>query len=233
MPLTRPAAPLGCLALAGVLLGGCAGDDPGGAGEDPAGRLEQARAVLDEADSLQVRLATDSLPDDTQGLVEADGVGTHAPAFEGTVTVRAGALGEVDADVVSLDGDVLAKIGFAPAYAPIDPADYGAPDPARLVDPDDGVSSWLTATDGLDQGEQSRDGEQVLTTLSGTLPGEVVQELIPSADDTADFAVDYRLTDDDVLSDATIVGPFYAGVDDVTYTLDVTASDEPVEITRP
>jgi len=90
-PLARAGAVGACL----LLLAACSGDDGGGG--DTAGDLEQrleiARAALDDAESLQIRLATDSLPDDTQGLVEADGVGNHEPAFDGTVTVVARGFG--------------------------------------------------------------------------------------------------------------------------------------------
>jgi len=216
------------------LLSGCTGDDGSeSAGGDPAQRLETARKALDDAPSLQIRLATDQLPDDTQGLIEADGVGNHDPAFEGTVRVFAGGLGQVDADLVSVDGKVVAKIGFVPDFVPIDPADYGAPDPAALVSSTSGVSSWLTATEDPAAGEQSRDDADVLTTIDGSLPGEVVESLIPSADPAADFDVTYRLDGDDDLRGTSITGPFYPGGDDVTYDLEVTASDEPVDIALP
>ena len=231
MPPTRGL--LACV-VAALVLAGCTGDDGSeSTGGDPTERLETARQALDDAASLQIRLATDQLPDDTQGLIEADGVGNHDPAFEGTVTVFAGGLGQVDADLVSVEGEVVAKIGFVPDFVPIDPANYGAPDPAALVSSKGGVSSWLTSTEGATVGEQSRDGADVLTTIDGTLPGEVVESLIPSADPAADFDVAFRLDDDDDLRGASITGPFYTGGDDVTYDLEVTASDETVDITLP
>ncbi len=238
MPPTRSlplrAAPVAAAVLALTVVAGCTGgDDDGPTDADPAARLAVARTVLDEAASLQIRLVTEQLPDGTLGLVEADGVGNHDPAFEGTVTVVAGGMGQVDADLVSVEGEVVAKIGFIPDFTPVDPADFGAPDPAELVAAEDGVSSWLTETVDPVAGEQSRDGEEVLTTVDGTLPGAVVQALIPSADDAADFDVSYRLTEADELRDAAITGPFYPGGDDVTYDLEVTASDDPVDIVLP
>lgn len=228
-----PAAAVLSVLAALSALSACTSDDTAETGSDPEARLEAAREVLDEAASLQIRLATDSLPDGAQGLVEADGVGTHQPAFEGTVKVQSGSFGLVDAELVSVSGDVVAKIGFVPDFTPVDPADFGAPDPADLVATEGGVSSWLTATEGVGAGEQSRDGEDVVTTVSGTLPGDVVAALIPSADQGADFDVDYRLSDDDVLRDARITGPFYAGTEETSYDLEVTASDEAVDITLP
>ncbi len=60
-----------------------------------------------------------------------------------------------------------------------------------------------------------------------------VCDLLPSADDAADFTVEFRLTDDDVLRDASITGPFYPDGGDVTYELVVEPSDESVDITAP
>ena len=45
--------------------------------------------------------------------------------------------------------------------------------------------------------------------------------------------VTYRLTEDNELRDASISGPFYPGVADVTYDISVTTSSEPVSITLP
>jgi lipoprotein LprG len=149
------------------------------------------------------------------------------------VTIASGALGDIDAEVVAVDGDVYAQLPFTPGYAPIDPAEYGAPDPAELLAADTGVSQWLTSTEDLTDEGESRDGEDVLTSVSGSLPGDVVAGLIPSADEEADFAVEFRLTDADELRDATITGPFYPGGDDVTYDLSVEPSDEDVEISPP
>ena len=73
----------------------------------------------------------------------------------------------------------------------------------------------------------------MLTTITGTLPGSVVATIIPSADASATFAVTYRLTDDDELRDATIKGPFYPDGSDVTYTVKLATSDEPVTIKVP
>lgn len=214
-------------------LAGCTDDGGEDAQEDLGARLESARASLDEAASVQLQLTTEALPDGVVGLVTADGVGNHDPAFEGTVTVESGTFGEIDADVVAVDGDVYAELPFRPGYSPVDPDQLGAPDPAALVATDGGVSGWLTsAADPASEGE-SRDGEEVLTAISGSLPGDVVAELIPSADAEADFPVEFRLTDDDVLRDATITGPFYPEGGEVTYKLSVEPSDENVDITAP
>jgi lipoprotein LprG len=213
------------------LLAGCSDDSSEATPEELEERLAAAKTRLDDAASIEFHLAADELPDDVTGLIEADGVGNHDPAFEGEVSVSA--MGGVGADVIAVGDDVYAKVSFSPAYTPVDPADLGAPNPAVLFDTQAGVTSFLTSTDGLETGDQSRDGELVLTTVTGSLPGEIVQRLIPTADESAEFDVEYRLTDDDALHDAVMTGPFYGDAGDVTYTMSLTASDEPVEITEP
>ena len=216
-----------------ALLTACTGS--GGDHADPAElgeRLAAAKESLDAAETLDIALSTPSVPDGVSGLLEATGRGNHRPAFEGKITVstRGSALG---ADVVAIDDTVWFKTSFSPAYLEIDPADLQAPDPASLLDPEHGVTRILTETRDLTAGDRSRDGSEVLTSVDGTLSGGVVQAIIPSADADADFAVTYRLTDDDELHDATLSGPFYPGADDVTYTVTVTSTDDPVRIKAP
>jgi lipoprotein LprG len=219
-----------------LALGACSGDDGGseGSGDDGADlqdRLGAAKTLIDEAESVDFEISTDSLPSGVKGLLEAEGTGTSAPAFDGTARVVVGSA--VDAEVVSVDGTVHAKVGFTPMFVELDPASIGAPDPAIFFDTEEGVSSLLVATEDLEAGEQERDGEDVLTTVTGTLPGELLKAMLPTADEAGDFDVTYRLTDDDVLRSATISGPFYSGADDVTYDLTIEPSDEAVDITAP
>ncbi|KAA1423380.1 LppX_LprAFG lipoprotein [Mumia zhuanghuii] len=220
-----------------LTLVGCTGEDggkdDGGAGaEDLGGRLSAARTVLDDAASLELDLATKALPSGVTGLLDAAGTGTHAPAFEGDVTVSLKGV-PVKAEVVSVDGKVYAKTGFAPDFVPLDPATIGAPDPAALVAADDGISSLLEETDDLEDGGESRDGRDVLTTITGTIAGRDVRALIPTAQADATFDATYRLTEDDVLRDVTLKGLFYESDEPVVYTIAVTASDDDVEITAP
>ena len=138
---------------------------------------------------MTLSLTTQELPDDVDGVLEATGVATRAPAFDGDLVVLVNGL-EVDVPVVSVDCTVWARLPFTRTFSKVNPADYGAPDPARLMEPDTGLSSWLTAATGVEEGERVRDGEVVLSTYTGTLPGRVVDASIPSADEDADVPRD-------------------------------------------
>lgn len=222
------------LPVLALSVAGCTGDDEGegASSEELAGRLADARKDLDSAESLGLELSTKELPSGVTGLLEAEGEGTHAPAFKGTVKVSLKGV-PLNADVVSVDGKVYAKTGFSPSFVPLDPASLGAPDPAALLSTDGGISSLLTETDDLKSGGESRDGRDVLTTITGTIAGADVRALIPTAQEDATFDATYRLTDDDVLRDVTLEGLFYDSDDEVTYTVAVTPSDESVEIVAP
>lgn len=225
------------LALATTLtfaLAGCSDDGGKGPKIDDktlAPRLEKAKAALDDAETIDVTLSTKSLPTGVTGLLSAVGQGNHSPAFTGKVKIVLGGA-TIGADVVAVDGDVYAKTGFTP-FATIDPASLKAPDPASLIATEGGISELLVKTAKLSDGGKTRDGDTVLSTIEGTLPGATVKTLVPSADETKSFKVVYSLDDNDELRDAKITGPFYPDGGNITYTVKVSTSDTPVTITKP
>ncbi|MCL3818562.1 LppX_LprAFG lipoprotein [Aeromicrobium wangtongii] len=225
------------LVATGLLLGACSGgsdssDEAQKGGDGLSGRLSDAKTALDDAETISIKLATKRVPDGITGLLSAEGKGNHSPAFTGKVTVVTGGA-SLAADVIATAGKVYAKTGFLPTFSPIDPASLKAPDPAMLLDRDNGITQILVKTQDLKQGDKSRDGKDVLTTITGTLPGSVVRTIIPSANAGKPFTVAYRVDDDDNLRDVTLTGPFYPGVDEVTYTVVLSTSKTPVTIEAP
>lgn len=192
-----------------------------GSGEpevSPEERLAAAKTVLDETPGLTLSIETDELPAGVTGLLSGEGVATHDPAFEGTLEVFGSGL-SAKVDVVAVDGEVLAQLPFRQDFVAIDPADYGAPDPAELMATDGGLSSLLTEAEDVEEGEQTRDGETVLTTYTATVPGEAVGALLPSADAAADFDAVFSVDDEDRLTRVELTGPFYPDAEDVTYVV--------------
>lgn len=217
----------GALTLA---LTGCSGDGGGSSdGQSPSDRLAEAKQSFDDAEFIGFTLATEKLPSDLEGLLSAKGTGTHDPAFTGEVRVQAGI--DVTAPVVAVDDRVYAKLPFSP-YTEIDPAAYGAPDPADLMDPEGGISSLFTATADPETGDSTRDGKTVLTEIEGTIPGDSMTTVFPSAG-SGDFDVVYTLTDENDIDRVRIAGPFYEGYDDVTYTLELDLTGDEVDIRPP
>ena len=124
---------------------GCSDDEkePGGGGDDgatPEEVLELAKTTLDETSGVQISLKTDEVPSGVTGIKSATGVGAHPAAFEGEFELSVNGL-PATAEVIAVDGTTYAKNSLLlPDWTPIDPADYGAPDPATLMDPDGGFS---------------------------------------------------------------------------------------------
>jgi len=187
---------------------------------DPEQRLAAAKTALDETSGVQLQLAADALPQGVSGLVSAQGTATHDPAFDGTIKVSASGI-TADAEVVAVDGVVHAKLPFTTKFVEIDPADYGAPDPAALMSTQDGLSSLLTAAQGVEEGKQVRDGDTVLSQIVGTVPGDAVRAVIPSASQDADFDATFTLDDANQATRVVLTGPFYPDAGDVTYTVDL------------
>lgn len=221
------------VALATLLaLSACTGEDEDGDPEALAGRLAAAKAILDAAPSLQIDLTAESVPDGANALRSAEGRGDPSPAFEGTVSLDlAGSATKID--VIAVDGLVYVKGLLFPDFTEVDPASINAPDPATFFHPETGVTSLIEATEELRPGERTRDGQRVLTRVTGTLPGAAVQRFLPTADPEGVFDVTYTLTDDDELDGIAISGPFYGEGGDAAYVIGLLPLDEPLDVTAP
>lgn len=217
-----PLAPLATSLVAVLALSACSGDGDGGTEEAERSATEvltAAKTTFDETSGVLITLSTDDLSEGVDGLLAAEGYGTQDPAaFDGEIVVRFAGI-EPTVPVVAVDGTVYAQVPLTTGWSEVDPAEYGAPDPAGLLDPDTGFSALLVETDGVEQGDQVRGGDDnrdILTTYSGTVPGESVAGIIPSAE--GDFEAAYTVSDSDELRSMVLTGDFY-GAGSMTYTI--------------
>ena len=227
---------LGALVAAALLTltacseGGAQSDE----GPTPEEVMADAKATLDETSGVSIALTAEDLPEGVTAIRGAEGVGTHDPAFDGTLTVVLSGT-DFDVPVVAVDGKVFAQIPLTPGWSDVDPREYGAPDPAQLMSPEEGLSSLLTGTTGLTAGESVRGGEgnrEVLTEYTGgTVPGAVVDGVIPSA--SGDFDASYTVTDGSELRTARLTGVFYPDTEPMTYVIDFADYGSSPDITAP
>ena len=210
------------------LLAGCGGSDSGGGdATSPADRLATAEKTLATTKGVTLSLKTDKLPQGTNGILSAKGLGTDAPAFKGTISaVLNGLSGELP--VVAVDNKVYVQLFGAPFKA-VDPADFGAPDPATFFGPEGSLPGLLSNVTSVKAGDDVRDGSQVLSTITGKIPGSAVKKLFSSAGDS-EFDAVFTLDDSDHLVGARVSGPFYGGSGDLTYTIDFSkyGASEPI-----
>ncbi|KQY64074.1 MULTISPECIES: LppX_LprAFG lipoprotein [unclassified Nocardioides] len=222
--LTKRHALTSIVLAAALALTGCAGDDkddPISKGNKPDEALALAKKTLDETSGVKLALTSKGLPDGVSGLKDGEGIGVHPAGFDGKFTASRSGL-TVPVDVVALDGKVWMDI-LGAGFSEVDPADYGAPDPAVLMAEEGGVSDLLVETGDLEQGDDVRGGDdnsEVLTEYTGTLEGDQVTRIIPSAEGT--FDVTYQINSDGELRQVDITGQFYPDVDSMSYTIKLT-----------
>jgi len=198
----------------------------------PADRLAAAKAAMDRAASVHLVLTSRDVPPAADGVLGADGVGTHAPAFKGSLDARISGV-QARVDVVSVGNALYLKLPFTSRFVRTDPKAYQAPDPATLFAADGGISSLLTRTTGPRLGDRTRSGSTVLQAVTGSLPGRDIAGLLAIGDPAATFGVTYGLTDPgNELRTVTLTGPFFRGSTS-TYALTLDRYGDPVEIRQP
>lgn len=222
-----------------LLLAGCGGDaetEEESAAPPPSAkdRLEQAHEVVTDAGSLHLAMVAEDPPQEASTyVVSAEGDGTmDPPAFDGEITAR---LAGVQADVpaIAVDGELWVELPYTSRYVQTDPADLGAPDPATLFDPEQGLVGLLTRTDAPEFGDRTRAEDEIVQNVTGTLDGQLIVDLLRTGDAGATFDVTYGLVEESwEVRTVTITGPFYPP-ETSTYRLTLDAYGEPVTVERP
>lgn len=230
--MTRRTAAVSVVLALLLPLAACGGSTSASKGKTAEQVLATAKQKFDDAKSVHLSLSTADKPTKGDAVLGADGTLTHQPAFDGKVTVVLGGF-NADVPVVSIGGKVYAKLPLTPKYVPINPAEYGAPDPADFADPAKGISGLLLKLDGAKKDGQKRDGDQVLTMYTGTLTGDLVQPIIPSADKARSYATTVGIDQSGRISTLRITGNFFAHDGDVTYDVAFTDYGKSVKISAP
>lgn len=226
----RRAAVAALIALA-LPLAGCGGAKPA-AKQDPISVLRAAKQKFDSASSVELTLATTSRPTTGDAVLGATGTLTHQPAFSGKVKIFYSGF-DAEIPVVAVGGKVYAKLPLTTSYATINPAEYGAPDPAEFADTSKGISALLLQLGGLKEAGQVRQGKDVLSTYTGTLPGTLVKQIIPSAAVTGTYQTTIGIGPDGRILSLEVTGDFFAASAPVTYDITFANYDKSVEITKP
>lgn len=216
-------------------LAACSGDEPGGtAAKSPEEVLAEASSKLTETSGVYLTLTAGQLPDGVSGIAKAAGTVTRAPAFDGSISVVFAGQ-SADVPVIAVDGKVYAQLPFTGGkWDKVNPKEYGAPDPASLIGAD-GFPGLLKLTESPEAGESVRggsDNSEILTTYSGTVPGDAMDAIIPSSSGDS-FDVEWQVNDDGELTKATMEGVFYPQTDPMTYTVEFADYGNELDITAP
>jgi lipoprotein LprG len=231
-PRVRALALVAFVLVVPLLLAGCGKSEDKADEKSPTEVMAQAKRHFDDASSVHISLSTDSVPPSGDGVLGATGDVTHDPAFKGDVKVLFQGF-PAELPVTAVGGKVYAKLPFSAKTAVIDPADYGVPDPADFADTENGLSRLLTEQEDLKKGKETRNGDEILTTYTGTLPGATVKKIIPSAEAGQSYDIEVGVDDKGYATTVKVTGAFFNGSDDVTYDVKFSDYDKGVEITAP
>ena len=109
---------------------------------------------------------------------------------------------------------------------------FGFGDPGA-ADPETGISQLLGSAESAALEERRVDGE-VVREVTAELPGELVEQLLTSADLTEPVQATFSIvTESGELRRAELTGPFFVPGADATYTVDLSDFGADVEITAP
>lgn len=231
-PYRRRRRPLTLLPTAALLLAALAtGCSSGGDGPEAGPLLDAARASLGGAQSVHFVITGEDTPQGGLALLGGEGDAERPDRLQGTLQVRVAGL-SADVDVLAREGAFYARLPLAPDLARTDPSTLGFGDPSELFGT--GLTALLdAATDPRSTGQDRVDGT-VVDTVEVTFPGEVVAEVLRSAEPGTDFRGRVSLTTDEPREVRRVVltGPFYKGIE-TTYTIVLTRYGEPVEFRDP
>ena len=126
---------------------------------------------------------------------------------------------------------------LSPTAWPVAPTDRNVTVKQILIADDhqlmlDGIRCALEPCEDFEIVGEAHSGSEVLTKITGTLPGQRIEDLFHLGDGTGTYDVSFGLTDADQLRTATLTGPFFPGTT-ATYVLTLTDYGKPVEVTRP
>jgi hypothetical protein len=136
--------------------------------------------------------------------------------------------------VVSVGGTFSVKLPTSSSFTAANPADYGFADPARLIDPNDGLSSLLLKCSSAQVESDDRYNGEALHEIGCTLPGAAVAALLTSAAPSKTVAATFGIdTSTDQVRRVVLTGPFVSATSNSTYTLILANYGENVSVTPP
>lgn len=211
-----------------LLLSGC-----GTPSINATDQLRTTKAVLDSTQSFHFTLSSADVSGSGPLLLGGRGDMRRPSSMSGTLQVSIYGLA-IGVAVVSVGGTFSVKLPTSPGFTTANPGDYGFADPAKLIDPNHGLSSLLVSCTSSQVESDDRYNGEALHEIGCTLPGRDVAALLTSADPSKGVAATFGIdTTTNQLRRVVLIGPFVTVGKNSTYTLILANYGENVSITPP
>jgi len=195
--------------------------------------LDQTKQVLDAAPSFHFTLSSANVTGSGPLLTAGSGDMKRPASMSGTLQVSIDGLA-LSVPVVSVGGTFSVKLPTDSGFTAANPGDYGFADPAKLIDPNSGLSSLLLRCQSPQVESDDRYNGESLHEIGCTLPGSAVAALLTSADPSKTVAATFGIdTGTNQLRRVVLTGPFVSKTNDSTYTLILANYGENVSVTPP
>jgi lipoprotein LprG len=211
-----------------LLVSGC-----GGPSINTASLLKTTKSVLDSAPSFHFVLTSMNVTGSGAELRGGHGDMKRPDSMSGVLEVSIFGLA-LSVPAVSVGGNFSVKLPTGSGFSSANPADYGFADPAKLIDPNSGLSSLLLVCQSPQVENDDRYNGAALHEIGCTLPGSNVAALLTSADPSQTIAATFGIdASTNQLRRVVLTGPFISKGTDTTYTLVLTNYGENVSVTPP
>jgi lipoprotein LprG len=199
---------------------------------DPRALLHEAKQVVDSTPALHFAITSQNATGSGVFITGGDGDAARPDRFAGTIAVSLNGIG-VNIRILSVGG-VFSVSLLGGAFTPTDPGKYGFEDPAKLIDPNAGLSSLLNDATSASLGDRDRfpgSGEELYEVMVD-LPGDRVKALLPDADPAKPVKGTVGIeVDTHQVRRVVLTGPLLDAAKDSTFTLVLDRYGESVSIT--
>ena len=178
---------LAVITTASLLLGAC-----GSPSINAASLLKTTKRVLDSTSSFHFMLTSANVTGSGAQLTGGSGDMKRPASMSGTLQVSLFGFA-VSVPVVSVGGMFSVKLPTGPGFTSANPADYGFADPAKLIDPNTGLSSLLLDCQSPQVESDDRYNGEALHEIGCSLPGHAVAALLTSADPSKSVAATFGI----------------------------------------
>ena len=220
----------GVATLAALVLGGCGSSRT--FETDPRAILREAKQVVDTTAALHFAITSENASGSGIFITGGDGDAARPDRFAGTIAVSLHGI-PVNIRILSVAG-VFSVSLLGGGFTPTDPGKYGFEDPAKLIDPNAGLSSLLNDATSATLADRDRfpgSGEE-LYEVQVTLPGDRVRSLLPDADPAKPVRGTVGVqVDSHQVRRVVLTGPLLDAAKDSTFTLVLDRYGESVSIT--
>jgi hypothetical protein len=199
---------------------------------NPEALLQQAKTTLDAAHSVHFKLTSSNVSSGGTNLTGGEGDLVRPDAMQGTFTVTVSGF-SANVKVLTKGGVFMAQLPFTSGYKVTNPSSFGLENPAKLMDPNAGLTNLLTEAQNPMFTNQVRIGGELLDTITFTVPGSSIP-VLPDANASKPVDVVAAINPSNhQLRQITLTGPFTSASSNSTFELTLTNYNEPVTVTLP